>query len=345
MTNDKGILIQNIYYMLSYAFQELRQNNYSDVGSEEFANIYDLFAEILARGIASQLKHGLHREYITHREALMTLKGKLDFGGTLRNRMQRKLELSCMHDDLSVNCVFNQILKTTLQFLIFHREVKTERRKALKKLQTFFIDVDAVDVKGIKWNTLRFDRNTRSYRMLLCLCYFVLNSLLLTTTEGNVRMRAFTDEHLHRLFEKFILEYYSKEHCEWQPAARKINWNIIEEQSTTDILPAMQTDVVLTMPDRTLIIDAKYYRSSMQKYYDKHTIHSANIYQIQSYVCNLDIQHTGKVDGMLLYAQTEEDSLPHGQIRLRDGNNIYFRAIDLNQKFDNIKRQLEEFVK
>ena len=26
MTEDKGILIRNIYYMLAYAFQELRQN-------------------------------------------------------------------------------------------------------------------------------------------------------------------------------------------------------------------------------------------------------------------------------------------------------------------------------
>ena len=26
MTRDKGILIRNIYYMLTYAFQELRKN-------------------------------------------------------------------------------------------------------------------------------------------------------------------------------------------------------------------------------------------------------------------------------------------------------------------------------
>lgn len=28
MTDDKGILIKNIYYMLTYAFQELRHNSY-----------------------------------------------------------------------------------------------------------------------------------------------------------------------------------------------------------------------------------------------------------------------------------------------------------------------------
>ena len=33
MTNDKGILIRNIYYMLSYAFLELKRNNYEDITS------------------------------------------------------------------------------------------------------------------------------------------------------------------------------------------------------------------------------------------------------------------------------------------------------------------------
>lgn len=36
MTNDKGILIKNIYYMLSYAFQVLKQTNYEKVAAEEF---------------------------------------------------------------------------------------------------------------------------------------------------------------------------------------------------------------------------------------------------------------------------------------------------------------------
>ena len=31
MTIDKGIFIRNIYYMLTYAFQELKQNNYEEI--------------------------------------------------------------------------------------------------------------------------------------------------------------------------------------------------------------------------------------------------------------------------------------------------------------------------
>lgn len=73
MTIDKGIFIRNIYYMLTYAFQELKQNNYEEIAGEEFDEIHDLFAEILLRGISFQLKQGLHKEYISCHGSLSTL--------------------------------------------------------------------------------------------------------------------------------------------------------------------------------------------------------------------------------------------------------------------------------
>ena len=64
MTEDKGILIRNVYYMLAYAFQELKQSHFEDIAKEDFERIQDLFAEILYRGVSAQLKHGLYKEYI-----------------------------------------------------------------------------------------------------------------------------------------------------------------------------------------------------------------------------------------------------------------------------------------
>ena len=84
MTNDKGIFIKNIYYMLAYAFQVLRQKNYDNVAAEDFDNVQDLFAAILAKGVSQQLKQGLYREYITKNEDLSILRGKLDIYGTIK---------------------------------------------------------------------------------------------------------------------------------------------------------------------------------------------------------------------------------------------------------------------
>ena len=53
------IPVQNIYYMLSYAFQALQAQNYKDLATEKFHNTAELCAAILDKGISVQLKRGL----------------------------------------------------------------------------------------------------------------------------------------------------------------------------------------------------------------------------------------------------------------------------------------------
>ena len=53
MIIDKGIPIKNVYYMLTYAFKELKRNNYEQIAGEDFKDVHDLFAEILSLGIAA----------------------------------------------------------------------------------------------------------------------------------------------------------------------------------------------------------------------------------------------------------------------------------------------------
>ncbi len=62
MTGQTSIAVKNIYYMLSYAFQTLETSKYQDLNAEEFDNIHNLFAAILAKGMGRQLKQGLYRE-------------------------------------------------------------------------------------------------------------------------------------------------------------------------------------------------------------------------------------------------------------------------------------------
>ena len=100
MTEDKGILIRNVYYMLAYAFQELRQNNYAEIKGESCDDIYDLFAEIIARGISYQLKQGLYRQYVAKNESMQTVRGKIDINGTIANRMRNIHQIACDYDEL-----------------------------------------------------------------------------------------------------------------------------------------------------------------------------------------------------------------------------------------------------
>ena len=109
----------------------------------------------------------------------------------------------------------------------------------------------------------------------------------------------------------------------------------------------MQSDITLSQGNRVLIIDAKYYTSTMQTQFDTHTLHSSNLYQIFTYVKNRDAmfgaqQH--EVSGMLLYARTDETIQPDNTY-LMSGNRISVKTLDLNQEFPQIAAQLNDIVK
>ena len=59
---------------------------------------------------------------------------------------------------------------------------------------------------------------------------------------------------------------------------------------------------------------------------------------------NEDKGHTGKVDGMLLYAKTQTEIQPYGNFKTNDGNVFMVRTLDLNCDFENIKKVLDTLV-
>ena len=344
MTEDKGILIKNVYYMLAYAFQELKQNNYEEIQGETFEDIYDLFAEILARGISYQLKQGLYREYVPKNESLQTIRSKINLNETIANRSRNNRQISCDFDELSENNIYNQILLTTATLLIRHSDVKKEQKAKLKKLMLFFQNVETVELRTIRWKALRFDRNNRNYRMLIYICYFIVSEWLLTTEAGNHKLPEFSDEHMSRLFEKFVLAYYKKHHPELKPCAKQLDWNIVEEATDTSVLPIMKTDILLSIGERTLIIDTKYYNEVMKEHYGRDLLRSAHLYQVRTYIDEYDSDHKHNVDGMLLYAKTKEERLDDAQITFKDGYAIYIRTLDLNTDFEGITKRLDSFI-
>lgn len=333
--------------MLTYAFKELTQNNYERIAGEEFEDIHNLFAEILYLGISCQLKQGLHKAYVLHEEVLPTLKGKLNMPATFKERIAHRAKLCCEYDDFSENNIFNQILKTAVQYLLTNKEVKNEKRNKLRNLMLFFQGIDTVPVQQIRWSAIRYNQSTRTYHMLHSLCMFLFDNQLLSTQSGHVKAPMFSDSHMNMLFQRFVLAYYKKHHPMCKPSARQIKWDIAEDDSMAiDMLPTLQTDITLTVNNRTLIIDTKYYGQNMQRFFDKHTILSGNLYQIYAYVMNADKHHTdqGQVDGMLLYAQTQSDIQPYLHFQNSHGNRFMVRTLDLNQKFDQIKESLDRLL-
>lgn len=80
------IRIQNIYYMLAYAYQVLREKEYASLGVEEFENTADILSAILVRGVTVQIKRGLDCEYIEKTEPLGCLRGKINITESIKQK-------------------------------------------------------------------------------------------------------------------------------------------------------------------------------------------------------------------------------------------------------------------
>ena len=345
MTKDKSILIKNIYYMLVYAFTNLKQKDIKEIAGEKFDNLHNLLASILANGISNQLKQGLYREYINRIDNLTTLRGKIDMSGTIKNFVAGRKVLTCEYDELSENNLLNQILKMTSILLIRHGEVDSKHKAALKKVMLFFNNVDEINPSSIRWSSLLLNRNNQTYRLLLNICQFILKGMLLTTDDGEYKLMEFADDQeMCRLYEKFLLEYYRKEFPQVNASRSQITWAL--DDNISDMLPIMQTDIMLTQGNNVLIIDAKYYTHTTQNYHNTQKLRSDNLYQIFTYVKNKAAEFNPKprkVSGMLLYARTDENIQPDNVYQM-SGNQISVKTLDLNKDFSEIAAQLNNIV-
>ena len=337
------IPIRNIYYMLLYAFQILNQQGYKDIETEQFDNVAELCAAILSKGVSLQLKRGLGREYIENTESLSSLRGRVEISESIKTQSILRKQLVCSYDDFSENSYMNRIIKTTMELLL-HTDITKARKKELRKLLVFFSNVDLIDIYTINWK-IQYNRNNQTYRMLISICYLVIKGLLQTNSDGTTRLMDFLDEQrMCRLYEKFILEYYRKEFPQLSASASQIPWAL--DDGIGEMLPIMQSDIMLSQGEKVLIIDAKYYSHTTQAQYDTRTLHSGNLYQIFTYVKNKeaelsDVPH--EVSGMLLYARTDEAIQPNSTYRM-SGNKISVETLDLNCEFSELADQLDRIA-
>lgn len=337
-----NIPIKNIYYMLSYAYQILKQDAYKNMSTEEFKNIADMFAAILQKGIETQLKRYLNREYVEEKSSLSTIRGKIEINDSINEMSFLKKRLVCSYDEFSTDSYMNKVLKTTLTVML-KVNIPSSRKQKIRKLLLYFEDIHTIDIRYINWN-LQYNKNNQTYRMLMGICFLFIKGMLQTQSDGSVKLMNFIDEQrMCRLYEKFILEYYRKEHKELTANASMIEWQL--DTDNKEMLPGMQTDIMLSKDNKVLIIDAKYYSHSTQVQYEKHTVHSANLYQIFTYVKNKEVELSKsdhhEVAGMLLYAQNADNYLIKNDYYM-SGNKISVQSLDLNCDFIEIKNQLDK---
>ncbi|WP_303924884.1 5-methylcytosine-specific restriction endonuclease system specificity protein McrC [Draconibacterium sediminis] len=342
-----AIPIENIYFLLCYAWNKLDEKERVEVSIDDNTELVDLFAKVLITASKLLLKRGIDKSYVDHTEEIIGVKGKIGISQTLKGNLLIKQKTICTYDDFSANIITNQILVSTIYKLSRTKSVDANLKMELAKLQKKFIGIDLIDIKGSHFKQVKLNRNNRFYGFVLDVCYLIYESTLPSEEKGKYKFSDFTrdDRKMNQLFEAFIRNFYKIEQSKFKIVKKEnIKWQFqFTDTESYQYLPQMETDISMENEDQKIIIDAKYYRETMTTNFDKERIKSSNLYQLFSYLLNQQDSRmkTIQATGILLYPTIEKDYDLNFKYK---EHNIKIRTVNLDTNWRNISERLKSII-
>lgn len=307
-TARSAIPIENIYYLLSYAWDMLPESGLVSVDVQPEMRIQDLLASVLRNGVSRLLKRGLDRAYVEHVEEIAGIRGRVAVGASLKRLSFPRARAICRFDELSPDVLHNRIIKTTLRGLAAATDLNRDLAEDLRDQYRRFAGVSEIRLTMASFRRVTLGRNTRFYRFLIDVCEIINRNLLVDEHGGRSVFRDFTrdDRQMGRLFERFLRSFYSREQSTYHISAPRFLWNAEGQEKDLAYLPQMQTDIVLRSRASTIVIDAKYYFAALSEHFSKLTLQAEHLYQMFSYMSHVELGHgdARRVRGILLYPRT-----------------------------------------
>lgn len=341
------IPIENIYYLLCYAWNKLDEKERVNVSIDDKTELLDLFAKVLINATRMLLKRGIDKNYIDHTEELAGVKGKIQISQTLKSNLLFKQRTICSFDDFSANIISNRILVSTIYRLTRTKGLDKQLKNELVSLQRMLFGIDQIEITNSLFKQVRINRNNRFYGFVMNVCQIIYESTLPSEELGKYQFSDFTrdDNKMNQLFEAFIRNFYKIEQRKYKTVKKEtIKWQFDNtDEESYQYLPQMETDITLENNEEKIIIDAKFYRETMTINYNKERIKSANLYQLFSYLLNQqdDSLKTKNAKGILLYPTIETDYNLNFQYR---NHNIQIRTVNLNSNWKEISQRLKEII-
>lgn len=184
-----SIPIQNVYYLLCYAWNRLEQAAIADTGNLPTTKLADLFATVLCSGIDHLARRGLEKCFDTQHETLSGIRGRIDFAGSLRKNSFIQGKAVCVFDELSLNTIANGIIKTTVEQLLKYGELDRELRARLRAVARSLRDIKEIKLTSALFSKVQVSSNRAFYSFLLDVCEFVYNSWLVDEENGDRKFR------------------------------------------------------------------------------------------------------------------------------------------------------------
>ena len=350
---ESGIPYRNLWFMLLYAWNEppdLTQHILGDI--EDAPSLDSLLCQILIKLVQQRFRIGLGRNYLFETSAIRGVRGKINFGESLKRNLFNKGQAFCQYFNYDMNVPKNQIIRTTLMKMTRLGNFGPDAEKGEKIRQNLRILVramDGIDFVELNHNLIerqQFGRNDRDYRIMLSICKLFLQKQLPADTYGQTNIRDLDRDSIvfHDLFELFVANFYKYHLVNWEVHPQKhIYWH---EISPNEFLPIMKPDIFFKEKhtNRVVYLDTKFTSQTTRNQWGGQIYHSSHLYQIYTYVKSQEnhLTYHPEVSGVLMYPSIRRDE-PSQVIELST-HKIKVASIDLTMKWESIEKQLLSVV-
>jgi 5-methylcytosine-specific restriction enzyme subunit McrC len=334
-----SVPIQNVYYLLCYAWSRLEARSLINVGAVPGNRVENLLGQVLYAGVSRLLASGLERGYLEFEEEGRRLRGKIMLSETVKRLLLPSGRVACQLDELSYDIPLNRVIKAAMSELIGVPSLDGHLRAALSSHCRRMADVADVDLSLAAFRNVQLHRNVARYAFLIEVSRLVARSLLPDKTAGRKRFHPFdtSDQEMGLLFEDFVRNFLRIEQNTFKVEARKVPWDLALGGSDPDWLPEMRTDVLLTSPSRRVVLEAKFYTTRYQSHYGTKKLRSGHLYQLLAYLSQLRATTGPAPIGVLLYAGSDENQRLDYRL---SGHTVLIRGLDLNRHWQEIHQDL-----
>ena len=305
-----------------------KKNNLLEVFISKFLNESDMI-----------IKRGLKSSYVTVQSNEKFLKGKLLMTQQLRRNIVNQSYFFNEYDEFMTNSAENQLIKTTLEYLLKNSRDNNNLRIIREQL-VYFEFVDLTNSPEQTFQKVSIGRNYTYYEQTLDWCRIFLSRKSFTSFKGSSLAFAVLFP-MEEIFEAYIAHIMKKSIPDANVSAQDKKYSLFDRTNETKAGYRLRPDLVVRFEDnRTTIADTKW------KVLDSTGPSQTDLYQMYAYYTRY--RHKSEnVDKVVLiypysssYSENEFRSTQFSSEEL--GAKIQVRFVDLLS--GDIGKQLVNFI-
>lgn len=345
---DKGSLLRNLIFMLSYT-HKLDINDF-EVGkmAEETGDFFEVFISIYAKRLVKLLDRNIPRSYVRTNDDISSIRGKIDFKSQFKNDLKNKSKISCIFDEFSEDNELTRLFKFVCVDLIKltkNYETRKFLSRALNSLS--YVRDQYFDFSIAK--TIQLNKTNEAYIQVFNLALMFLQNRR-TSFHNRSKDQIAILFNMNELFEEFILEVIRRntsflgiKNVQAQKGKRLVEYSedIFPDRATTITKSLFNTftDIKIDfLNNDSLIIDTKY--KLIDESASHFNIKNADAYQVLTYKA-IHSNQFKKTHTALLYPQNNSEI--NKAFRLNSESDQFFFALTVNLK-DYLPTSMETFL-